>query len=466
MRQTFFFGRIIEEYQVLIQFHLSQDAVDLVNIQNLQITLQLRFFVSGIHIGPALEEIAIETIDEIGIVAAVGVGSGTFGASNHVGFYAFEFGFGEAKTFSFFEFFHHGIEALQRFTVFGSGTDNESIHHRVDRIEAHFGTQERRIGLAGNVAQTFSKDGVDNVLHQVYQVAHAVSAIFHGQRFRLHIHAQFGATCFRIGDDTHDRFNIFGNLMHFLGLSILAGRNVGKQSFQFAFDNIHIDVAHNDNGLQIGTIPSFVESLQFFCGESFQTLFCTNDIGGGIFRTLVKITPSLFHHTPTSIATRTPFFDDNTSFLIDFGRIVGNKSRVIVQNEQRSIDDTFTDGRNVVEHIHGLFHAGGSIDVASEFSTYALEIIQHHFAGQILGAVQGHVFQEVSQTILRRAFLNGAHVGKQVILSSVGRFLIVTDVVSQSIVQLAITHGRIFHHGRLRINLRHGDGCHQKGNQG
>ena len=43
--------------------------------------------------------------------------------------------------------------------------------------------------------------------------------------------------------------------------------------------------------------------------------------------------------------------------------------RIIVHNEQTSIHNTFTNERNVVEHILGLFNTGRGVDIGTELGS-------------------------------------------------------------------------------------------------
>ena len=53
------------------------------------------------------------------------------------------------------------------------------------------------------------------------------------------------------------------------------------------------------------------------------------------------------------------------------------------------------------------------------------------------------MFEEVGETVLIRSFLNGTYIGSQVEFGSLGRFVIVPDIVCQAVFQLAFPDSRI-----------------------
>ena len=161
--------------------------------------------------------------------------------------------------------------------------------------------------------------------------------------------------------------------------------------------------------------------------------------------------------TPGGVAAGTALLDDDPALLVDLGGIVGHEMGVIVQDQQAGIDHALTDQRDVVEHVLGLLDAGGSIDIAAEGGTDALEPVQDAFLREILRAIEAHVLQEVGETVLVRGLLDGADIGGQVEFRPSLRLFIVTDVIGQAIVQLPFADGGIIR------KLRHLLGTQEKG---
>ncbi len=110
---------------------------------------------------------------------------------------------------------------------------------------------------------------------------------------------------------------------------------------------------------------------------------------------------------------------------------------IVVHHEEAGIDHALADDGDVVEHILGGLHAGGGGDVAAELGSDALEILEHLLAGKVLEAVEAHVLQEVGETVLVRGLLDGSDMGCKIELGPLGGLVVVTDVVSHTVVELA-----------------------------
>ena len=152
--------------------------------------------------------------------------------------------------------------------------------------------------------------------------------------------------------------------------------------------------------------------------------------------------------TPGSVAAGAALLDDDTALLVDFDRIVGHEMGIVVQDEQAGVNHGRAEQRDVVEHVLRLLDAGGGVDIAAEGGADALKPVQDALLREVLRAVEAHVLEEVSQTVLVRGLLDRAHVGRQVEFGpSFGSF-IVQDIISQAIVQLSLADGRVV--GKLR----------------
>ena len=78
-------------------------------------------------------------------------------------------------------------------------------------------------------------------------------------------------------------------------------------------------------------------------------------------------------------------------------------------------------------------------------------------AGEVRGAVEAHVLEEVCQSQLVLLFLYGAYLLRDVEVGPVGGLLVVADVVGQSVVQFADAHGGVGgQRGQLLLCQRRG----------
>ena len=138
-------------------------------------------------------------------------------------------------------------------------------------------------------------------------------------------------------------------------------------------------------------------------------------------------------------------------------------SRQVSADEQAGIRHTGAHERDVAEHVNRLLHPCGSVHVAAEGGTDALQIVQDGFPREILRAVEAHMLQKVSQAVLVRGLLDGAYIGRQVEFGPLGGNGVVTDVIGKSVVQRPATDERVTRYLRdhrleffFRIRLREG----------
>ena len=114
-----------------------------------------------------------------------------------------------------------------------------------------------------------------------------------------------------------------------------------------------------------------------------------------------------------------------------------------MHDEETGVDNALTRHRHVVEHVLGGFYTGGSVDIAAELGANVLQVLEHLLAGEILEAVETHMLKEVGQTVLVRSLLDCSDMCREVELGTLCRLVVMPDVVSHAIVQLADFHGRI-----------------------
>ena len=109
--------------------------------------------------------------------------------------------------------------------------------------------------------------------------------------------------------------------MHFLGLRVLCGRDVGESLFDFCLHLVHIDISDYDYGLEVRTIPCMVEICQAFRLESLEVLLASDEGAVSIFGAFVVGLLGLLIHSPLGISPRPSLFENHAPFLVDFGRV-------------------------------------------------------------------------------------------------------------------------------------------------
>jgi len=254
--------------------------------------------------------------------------------------------------------------------------------------------------------------------------------------------------------DAHDGLFVVGyGEVDALG-RIHGSGDVGKHLLQAALDLIHVDITDNDDALEVGTIPFLIVGAQELMIEIGHNFLGADDGHGDAVRAVgIDLRQNLVVDTRLGVQSLTHLLQDDATLVLDFIVFKGDEARPVVQHEEAGVYQTRVGGGDVVEHINGLLEARPSIHVGAEFHTVALHVVKHGFLGEVLQAVEGHVLQEVGETALVLFFEDGTNLLRDVEVGALGGFFIVTDVISQSVLQL--TSSDVWVEGDLLGN--HGD---------
>ena len=130
--------------------------------------------------------------------------------------------------------------------------------------------------------------------------------------------------------------------------------------------------------------------------------------------------------------------------------------RIVVQDQKAGVHHRFPYQRNIIEHIGGLIDTCGGVDIASERSPDALKPVKDALLREVLGTIEAHVLKEVRETILVGSLLNRSDVGRKVEFRPARRLVIVSDVIGQTVLQLADLDRRVIR------KLLHLSACHER----
>ena len=104
-----------------------------------------------------------------------------------------------------------------------------------------------------------------------------------------------------------------------------------------------------------------------------------------------------------------------------------------MHHQQSAVNDTLTISRHVAQTINRLINRGVRIDISTEGYTYCLEILNDTFTREMLRTIEGHVLQEVRQTVLMVLFEDSTYTLRNMELATLFGLLIMTDVIGQSV---------------------------------
>ncbi len=122
-----------------------------------------------------------------------------------------------------------------------------------------------------------------------------------------------------------------------------------------------------------------------------------------------------------------------------------------MQHEQRAVHDGGVGCGDSREVIDSLVEAGEGVDILAKAYAYALQEVDDALVGEILGAVEGHVLQEMREAVLVILLKDGADFLSYVELGGVLRELIVADDVGEAVAEAADDHGGVRRERRERL---------------
>ena len=152
----------------------------------------------------------------------------------------------------------------------------------------HGRTEEGRLRSTLDVAQSLVEHISNELLHiSVFLILHGVflaigrNVVFHQQRSQ---HNRLLAIFFY----RHNHFFIvvYG-IIHALGRVLRLG-NTTEKTFNFCLHLIYIDVAHHNNGLQIGAIPFLIIIVEVLIGKMIYNVHRTDRQTSFVFGSFVN----------------------------------------------------------------------------------------------------------------------------------------------------------------------------------
>ena len=268
----------------------------------------------------------------------------------------------------------------------------------------------------------------------------------------FHLFAE--CTEFRLAETFHQYDGVLGNIFvdkpAILGLFVVrngichprfgihALRNAGKEAFHSGLHGIGVDVAEDNDRLQVGTVKIVIIGAHFVGSEVVQDFRSTDNVVGGVLAVVVEISVELALHPLRKVHSLTAFFEDD--FALDF-HFVGaqlQEARPIVQDKQAGIYQPAVRRGNAVDVIHGFIRTRIGIQIlnapAFQESGYAFR--------EMLRSMESHVLQHVGQSVLMFLFHQGTHVLHQIEVGFPCGCTRGTDVISQSVIQPPVTERR------------------------
>ncbi len=245
-----------------------------------------------------------------------------------------------------------------------------------------------------------------------------------------------------------------------LGLA-LGTRNVAEHGLDLALHLVHVDIANYDDALQVGVVPRVVVVAQILIGEVVDDVDAANGHAVGILGVGIHGALCVGVDAHQSAVARTPLFVYHAALLVDLTVLEQDEVAPVVENQQAGVEDVLVVAGHVADVVDGLVDAGVGVEVGAVLDGLALAPVHDALAAlvarEVLGAVECHVLEEVSQSALTRLLEYGAHLLRDVEFHTVLGLVVVADVVGEAIVEMADAHGGVdWDVGQLLCGDAHG----------
>ena len=402
-------------------------------------------------------------VHELLVGAVVAVGVGAFHLAHQVLLRPLELALRESVAADLLHLGIEGLEAFGQLAVLRHGGEGRGVERRDDADDiarAHAGAEERCVGLHGDLLQAGvlhgRQEGFDHIDHfPGHLVVHLRR---YGRALDEELHAR--TLHFGVGVDADDRLLVVGHDDHLLlGGVGRRGGNVGHQRLEPGFRGLGVQIADDDDRLVVGAVPFLVEALQRVVLEALQPVEVTDQVAVLVARALAQSLQQLHRRTPRSAVARAQLLHDDAALGVDLLGPERDEVRPVVQDQHGRVDDSLARGRDVRNVVNRLVPARTGVEVVAEFHADGLQVLDELFSGEVLRAVEGHVFEEVGQTLLVVLLLDGAHVVQDVEVGLPLGLFVVPDVVGQSVVEPARADLLVRRYRLHRIELCHCAAC-------
>ena len=437
---------------------LTGIGVDHIDVEHLDDHAVELPFGLGIGHGGVLAVVAQIGADELAVRAVVAVCIGALHLTHEVLLGALEFPLGESVACGLLHLGVDGLHAACELSVLGHGGEHRGVERRDDAdhvARAHAGTEEGSVGLHGDLLQAgiFHRAhvGFGNVDDLgSYLVVHLL-----GQSRALDEDLYARTLHFGVGEDADDGLLVVGHHDDLL-LRGIGGRcgDVGHHLLQTGFGGFGIQITDDDDRLVVGTVPLVVETLQGIVLEALQSVEIADQVAVLVAGSLAESLQELHRRAPRGAVARAELLHDDAALGVDLFGLQRDEVRPVVQDEHCGVDDSLARGRHVGDVVDGVVPARSGVEVVSELHADGLQILDELLSGEVLRAVEGHVLEEVGQTLLVVLLLDGAHVVENVEIRLPLGLFVMTDVVGHPVLEFARAHLGVRRYGLHRVDLR------------
>ena len=436
--------------------------------------VQRGVFILDARHGFGVQEVLQALVDVGRVVGLLALVVGRLQLLQDVGTGTGIFTLGEAVAAHTLHFLKQHLQGVAQSVVLGQGdyvegflgADQEEV--AVGHAACHV---EGRVGRLGQLVEARGQHVGYGVQHVVLCQVHdaAFDAVRRGVMLEVDVHN--GRVHLLVLADVDDGLLVVGHGVPDALGAVLRQLDAGEERLYLLLHLVHVDVAHDDDALQVGAIPFGIVVADGLVGEVVDNVDAADGHAVGILGAGVERGLRIGVEAEQADVAAAPLLADDAAFLVNL--LVGQQYGVapVVQDEQAGVHDGGVGTGHVAYIINRLVHRGVGVEVGTELDAFRLAPLHDakaaFVAGEVLRAVEGHVFQEVCKAALLGLFQDRAYFLCDVELYAVFGFLVVTDVVGQSVVQFSDAYVRVDRDGRQLLgkeecHVAADDGCGQK----
>ena len=386
-----------------------------------------------------LQEVCLHVLDILLVVRLIGILQSRTQAGQHVGLGAFQFGLGESVLHDALVFADDGLKSFLFHVGFGHhrhGVSGISAHHAA---KAETCLQEGSVAALDDFGDATGSHRVVEALHQAVLdvlIGHrAVAVVLLVAEDADEFYARAGG--FLVGREVEVGLFVRRHFKERERFGVFDGGDGREDVLNLLLHLGYVEIAHHGDGFQVGAIPFMIEVADGLGLEVLDDVQTADDVAHGIFGTFQHDAHLLFLDAACAVVARAILFGDDAALFVNVFFIEREVIAPVVEDEEASVDKSLVGHGHGADVIHRLVLCGVGIQVSSERDAVTLQRGNHAVAGEVLTAVEGHVLQEVGQTVLFVVLQQSAGIADDVEAGTLLRLFVVAKIIGDAVGQFS-----------------------------
>ena len=215
---------------------------------------------------------------------------------------------------------------------------------------------------------------------------------------------------------------------------LLRGAQVLEMLPDEALNPSRVELAHRDDGHEVGAVPVVVEAPQGVVGERLQHGLFPDGQPQGVAGILKENGELAVAHAALGAPAQPPLLDDDAALLVDLRAFETDAMGPVRQNLETLLQHAGAVGGHL-QDVDGLIETGVGVQIGPEAHADGLQVVHQFLAGEVGCAVESHVLGEVGQPLLVVVLQHGASIDDEAELGPLAGFVVHPDEIAQTVVQ-------------------------------